>query len=86
MGLEAHSQDARPEMAYRSQAWYGAYMAALFEADVARIAQQIRVAEHLIVSREVELFASRDDSERHALNNALLALRALAICRKITPS
>jgi hypothetical protein len=61
-------------------------MAALFEADVARIAQQIRVAEHLIVSREVELFASRDDSERHALNNALLALRALAICRKITPS
>lgn len=73
-------------MAYRSQAWYGAYISALFEADAARIAHQIRVAEHLIVSREVEVFASRDDSERRALNNALLALRALAMCRRVIPS
>jgi hypothetical protein len=43
------------------------------------------LAERLIAARELELFNSRMLSpELRALNRALLALRALALCRKAT--
>ena len=43
------------------------------------------LAERLISARELELFNSRMASaELRALNRALLALQALALCRKAT--
>jgi hypothetical protein len=67
--------------AYRSQAWYRAYMDALFETDRTRMAERIRRAEHLIVFRERELLASpASHPEQRALGNALHALRALRTC------
>ena len=68
---------------YRSQPWYDAYMAALFESDRVQIEQKIRSAEQLILFRERELLGERDDlSEHRALNNALHALHALHMCMK----
>ena len=86
MGLDAfhsHSQPKTelPGALYRSQPWYEAYMAALFEADRGRMAERIRAAEQLILSRERELLAARAElPEQHVLNNALHALRALQAC------
>lgn len=66
---------------YKSQPWYRAYMAALFESDRDQIGASIRRAELMIVSRERELFAgSLDPKEQRALNNAL---RALHGCLKL---
>ncbi|HLZ39632.1 MAG TPA: hypothetical protein VKQ11_01640 [Candidatus Sulfotelmatobacter sp.] len=89
MGLEGtfHSQ-ARPKdesngFLYRSQPWYEAYMAALFEADPRQLEARIRSAEQLILFRERELVAAHADlSEQRALNNALHALHALHVCKK----
>lgn len=70
--------------AYKSQPWYGAYMAALFQSDRDLIGESIRRAELMIVHRERELFAgSVDPKEQRALNNALHALRALRGCLKL---
>lgn len=81
MGLETKTNAASLRMSYRSEAWYETYVTALFESDRAQIAQRIRRAEHLIVSREHELFAPFSDTpERRALNNALQSLRALGGC------
>ena len=86
MGLDAFHSHSQPktELAgslYRSQPLYEAYMAALFEADRGRMAERIRAAEQLILSRERELLAARAElSEQHVLNNALHALRALQAC------
>jgi len=88
MGLDAfhsHSQPKTesPGVLYRSQPWYEAYMAALFEADRGQMAERIRTAEQLILSRERELLAARAElPEQNALNNALHALRALQACLK----
>jgi hypothetical protein len=58
-------------------------MAALFEADRGRMADRIRTAEQLILSRERELLAARAElPEQRVLNNALHALRALHACLK----
>jgi hypothetical protein len=74
-------QQTSPAASYRSQLWYMAYMDALFEAERERIAERIRYAEHSMVLRERELFASQDDvPERRALANALHALHALRSC------
>ena len=68
---------------YRSQPWYEAYLAALFEADRGQMEGRIRAAEQLILSRERELLAARADlREQRVLNNALHALRALHACLK----
>jgi hypothetical protein len=70
--------------AYKSQPWYEAYMAALFESDRERIVESIRRAELLIVHRERELFAGpMDPKEQRALNNARHALRALHGCLRL---
>jgi len=58
-------------------------MSALFESKAALIEVRIALAERLITARERELFNSRMATpELRALNHALLALRALAFCRK----
>ena len=70
-------------MLYSSEPWYRAYMSALFEWNAALLVPRIMLAERLITARELELFNSRAASpELRALNHALLALRALARCRK----
>ena len=70
---------------YHSEPWYRAYMSALFESNPALIEVRVALAQRLIVLRELELFNSRMLSpELRALNRALLALRALALCRKAT--
>jgi len=87
MGLETRPGIAKPERAYRSQRWYCAYMAALFESDSTLIAHRIRLAELLIAAREGEMLTSQSDvPELRALNGARVALRALALCGKVTPS
>lgn len=87
MGLNPPAYSMRPEISFRSEPWYSAYMSALFENDAASAAQRIALAERLIDARERELFQLRTAGpELRALNSALLALRALAICRKILPS
>lgn len=91
MGLDAtfHSgsqpqlQSASQSTLYRSQPWYEAYMAALFEVDRGQMKERIRTAEQLILSRERELLAARADlPEQRVLNNALHALHALHACLK----
>lgn len=86
MGVQS---DVRPEHTcasgplHRLQPWYEAYMAALFESDRTRIADRIRQAESLILSRARELRNGQPDiAEQRALDNALHALRALTICMK----
>lgn len=80
---EAHIKNGVVEAYYKSQPWYGAYMAALFESDRGQIGESIRRAEALILNRERELFTcALDPKEQHALNNALHALRALQGCFK----
>ena len=93
MGLSADSEQLYPDThvssgviqtSYKSQPWYEAYIAALFEADREQIGESIHRAELLILHRERELFTGAFDlKERHALNHALHALRALAGCLKL---
>jgi len=61
--------------------WKRTYMAALFEADKAKIAHRIDEAEAAVVLRTRELFQTSGDhqQERKALETALCALRALRI-------
>jgi hypothetical protein len=85
VGLETRSATVRGEALYHSQPWYRAYMSALFESNTALIAVRIVLAQRLIAARELELFNLRTGFPRvRALNRALLALRALAACRKTT--
>jgi hypothetical protein len=75
----------RGEAVYHSEPWYRAYLSALFESNAALIGARILLAERLIAARELELVNSHMPSaELRALNRALLALRALALCRKAT--
>lgn len=93
MGLnteDAYSNPGLPvrgeivEALYKSQAWYEAYMAALFESDREQIGESIRRAKFLVLHRERQLFAcALDPKEQRALNNALHALRALQGCLKL---
>jgi hypothetical protein len=70
-----------PVPPYRSQAWYLAYMDALFETDRSHIGDRIKRAEQLIVFRERELLSEKTALPEHrALSNALHALRALRSC------
>ena len=91
MGLDAtfrsepqpDPKGAPPSTQYRSQPWYDAYMAALFEADRGQIEERIRTAEQLILARERQLLAARvEPAEQDALNNGLHSLRALHMCLK----
>lgn len=84
--MQVFNMNGRSESAEttcRRQPWYEAYMAALFETNQKQIAKHIRNAEQLILDRERELLAERNDlTEQRALNNALQALHALASCMK----
>ncbi|MGB8062119.1 MAG: hypothetical protein WCF26_09510 [Candidatus Sulfotelmatobacter sp.] len=80
---DLHIHTGAIEAPYKSQGWYEAYMAALFESDRAQIGESIRRAEFLILNRERELLSGPSDRvERRALNNARHALRALRGCLK----
>jgi hypothetical protein len=71
----------QPEIPYRQQPWYAAYMAALFEADHAQMSERIRRAEQLILARERELLMRQSEiAEEQALRSAMHALQALASC------
>jgi hypothetical protein len=48
---------------HRTQPWYMAYMAALFEIDRVQVSERISHAERLIIQREHDLFMS--ESERN---------------------
>jgi hypothetical protein len=74
---------AASDIAHHSRPWYVAYMAALFEPDGNRMAEQIRQAEILIIAREREMFSQNlVGSERAALGKAFYALRGLRFCIK----
>ena len=69
---------------HRQQAWYAAYMAALFEANRKQMRERISHAEQLIQVREQELLMHANDlTEQRALSNALHALHALASCLNV---
>ena len=71
------------EKRYRSEAWFQAYMAALFEVDRKQLAEKIELAKRLIHRREIQVFSQRlSPDERNALNRAFHALQALQICHK----
>jgi hypothetical protein len=81
---QSHHHEVLPGPAHRSQSWYNAYMAALFESDRTGMAERIRSAEQLIVNRERELFTgSGNRAERDALAHALQALQALRSCLRL---
>jgi hypothetical protein len=69
----------------QSKDWKDMYVAALLEGDVNRIPLLIAEAEHAIVVRARELFASEGDhiQEEEALDDALYALHALKSCLAI---
>jgi hypothetical protein len=61
--------------------WRELYLAALFEVDRHEMHNRIDEAERAIINRTRQLFASTCDAgERHSLNAALEALRALRGC------
>ena len=87
MGLGMPTRTDRQEPPYRSQAWYSAYMSALFEFDPALLGLRIRLAETLINSRKRELCNSPTAfPELGALNQAQSALRVLLLRREIDAS
>jgi hypothetical protein len=73
-----------PDICYRGQPWYEAYMSALFEADAKQVVEKIARAQRLMISREREVFRQEAaSSERSALSKAFHALRALQFCHKL---
>ena len=73
-----------PEVAYRVEPWYEAYMTALFEPDRTKIGEKVRCAERLMVGRQRQtLNQSSDMPERRALDKAFHALHALQLCLKL---
>ena len=60
-------------------AWRDLYLAALFEADSARLPERIAEAEYALNVRDHELWYSGSDhkGEKHALTSAMRALEAL---------
>jgi hypothetical protein len=60
-------------------AWRDLYLAALFEADSAKLPERIAKAEHALTLRERELWYSGGDhnGEKQALTSAMRALEAL---------
>ena len=90
MGIGLNAQTGTvshpPRIPHRSQPWYAAYMASLFESDPALMLERIKHAEQLIVAREIELFRVQGEvAERRALNSALQALHALRGCLGRSP-
>lgn len=72
------------EKRYRAEAWYQAYMAALFEADQHQVAEKIEFAKRLIHRREIQVFSQQlSPGERNALSRAYHALQALQVCHKL---
>jgi hypothetical protein len=73
-----------PEVAYRMEPWYQAYMTALFESDRSKIGEKVRAAQRLMVSRQRQILnQSAVMSEKRALDKAFHALRALQLCLKL---
>lgn len=69
------------DLSYRSQPWYDAYMAALFEPDNHQTIEKLRSAERLMINREREIHNDTAAvAERGAIDKAFDALRALRLC------
>jgi hypothetical protein len=92
--IEVRSRDPRnltaavcvSDVAHRSQPWYQAYMAALFESEKKSISERICHAEKLMIARERAIFGQAvTETERSALDRAFHALRALEFCLKGQP-
>lgn len=72
------------EKRYRGEAWYHAYMAALFELDRQQAGEKIEFAKRLIHRREIQIFSQElSPGERTALNRASHALQALQVGHKL---
>lgn len=85
MGSRNHRDLAQggrtPGIAHHNQPWYEAYMSALFEPDIERIAERIFEAEQLIIARERAISGEAFKGAEHvALKRALHALHALQCC------
>ncbi len=63
--------------------WRKLYRAALYETDSQKLPLCIAEAERALILRGRELFASPDDEEAQAIDDALYALRALRSCLKL---
>jgi len=65
--------------------WRKLYTAALFETDREKLPGRIDEAEKRLLQRSRELFAMPGDNieEKHAVDDALYALRALRSCLKL---
>ena len=65
--------------------WRKLYTAALFEKDKEKLPGRIDEAERRLLQRTRELFAMPGDNieEKHAVDDALYALRALRSCLKL---
>jgi hypothetical protein len=71
--MQAHSEQSA------ARAWRDLYLAALFEADLAKLPERIAEAEYALSLRDRELWYSVGDHKREklALTGALRALEAL---------
>ena len=75
-----------PEVSHRSQPWYEAYMAALFESDNERMAERISHARNLLIARERAIVGQPVlPAERVALSRAFHALGALQFSLESQP-
>jgi hypothetical protein len=75
----------KPDPPHYGEAWHEAYMAALFEPDREKMADNLKYAERLIIQREREIFAEkRSTAERKALDKARHALGALRLLIEVT--
>ena len=84
LATESGTPVLAPDVAYRMEPWYEAYMAALFEPERPKLAENLKLAERLMVSRQREIFGqSTATPERKALDKAFHALRALQLCLKL---
>jgi hypothetical protein len=65
--------------------WRELYTAALFETDKQKLPARMNEAERRLIQRSRELFAMPGDNieEKHAVDDALYALRALRSCLKL---
>lgn len=66
-------------------AWKDLYLAALMEADHAKMPARIASAERMLVDRARELFMATGDNvhEEEAMDDALYALQALKSCLQL---
>jgi len=65
---------------HRSQPWFEAYLAVLFESDGEQLVEKIKLARKLVMTREREELGQQETAvERTDLNKASYALQALQL-------